>query len=273
MRSDDKDEAPATLTVCGATDVGLCRDQNEDTFVIAKLLTDGVSKPCVDTKLSVSDGLLLVVCDGMGGAAAGEVAARIAAESVRKTLVEAGPSVARGAADSLTAAVTVANQSILDEVQVHPEERGMGTTCTAAVVIDGKVVVAQIGDSRAYLLHDGALHVLTRDQSLANALLDRGALRPEQVQNFPHRNVLSQALGNEKGVHPVLSEHQLQTGDKILLCSDGLHGSVTDDDIRDTLAMARDLNSTAKALVGRALAAGGPDNITVVVASYEEGAA
>jgi protein phosphatase len=264
-----RDGAGSTLRICGATNVGLHRRQNEDTFVIADLSSGDLDSPCNEIALSLSNaGFLLMVCDGMGGAAAGEVAARIAASSIRQNLLDGGQAVADHPGESLETAVAVANRAILDEADQRPEERGMGTTCTAAIVTPGALTVAQVGDSRAYLLRDGRLQPLTTDQSLAAELVAAGVLNAEEARNFPHRSVLRQALGSKGLVQPVISEYSLVPGDRLLLCSDGLHDPVPDSEIRDALSRAADLTGAAQTLVDRALAAGGPDNITVVVADY-----
>jgi protein phosphatase len=202
----------------------------------------------------------------MGGAAAGEVAARLAAESIKHVLVAAGPAVSAHPTESLECAVDDANRAILNEAQAHPEERGMGTTCTAAIVLPDRLCISQVGDSRAYLLRGGTLQALTRDQSLATQLVDSGALQPDQASTFPYRHVLVQALGTRSTISPVTTETPLQTGDRILLCSDGLHGPVGEDGIAAILAAVRDVDQATHQLIEAALAAGGPDNVTVVVA-------
>lgn len=261
--------ARPALRVCGATDIGLERKQNQDTFVIADLSSGEVSRPCAEIGVALPDsGYLLLVCDGMGGAAAGEVAAHIAATSIRQRLVDAGGAVSADPGEALGDAVAVANRAIFHEAQIRPKQRGMGTTCTAAIVLPGSLTVAQVGDSRAYLLRDGKLRSLTKDQSLAVQLLDAGVLTPDQARSFPRRHVLLQALGPKTAVEPVISEYKLSPGDLVLLCSDGLHGPVSEGDIEAALNAAGDLTETTKALVDSALAAGGPDNVTVVVAEY-----
>jgi protein phosphatase len=256
-----------TITVCGLTDVGRHRAQNQDTFVIADLASGKVSRPCASTDVSVSrPGMLALVCDGMGGQPAGDVAARVAATAIVDELEGAGPAVVEQPASALKSAVAGANGAILDEVKAHPEEKGMGTTCTAAVFAPDHLAVAQVGDSRAYLLRDGQLELLTRDQTLASQLVDTGALAPEQVEHFPYRHVLSQALGTTAPLEPVITNVPLKEGDRVLLCSDGLHGPVPDDAITAILTVSGDTAEAARALIAAALAAGGPDNVTVVVA-------
>jgi protein phosphatase len=236
--------------------------------VSADLSSGQMSSPCAEVGLSLPDnGYLLLVCDGMGGAAAGEVAARIAAGTIKQTLVASGDDVPAHPVEALEDAVAVANRKILDEARDRPQRRGMGTTCTAAILLPGTLTVAQVGDSRAYLLRDNKLWALTQDQSLATQLMNEGVLTPEQVRAHPQRHVLMQALGT-KTVEPVIAQYDLSPGDRVLLCSDGLHGSISDGDIRAALIVPGDLTSTTKLLVDRALAAGGDDNVTVVVAEY-----
>jgi protein phosphatase len=258
--------APA-VAVCGATDIGLVRPQNEDTFMIVDLASGQLSSPCIGTDFSVSSsGVLLLVCDGMGGHAAGEIAARVAAQAIKECLVSEGPTMTEHPVESLKHAVMGANQAVLDEAKAKPEERGMGTTCTAAIVLPNRLVVGQVGDSRAYLFRDGELHALTRDQSLVSQMMDQGLLDAEQARRSPYRNVLLQALGGHTRLDPVVTEVDVRAGDRLLLCSDGLHGPVTDTRIAELVGATRDLTAAARALIAEALGAGGPDNVTVVVA-------
>src|SRR6185437_1643576 len=198
---------------------------NQDAFVIADLASGDLSNPCSRTEIPLSrEGILLLVCDGMGGAAAGDLAARIAAEAIKHRLVGSGRATADHPDRSLTSAICSANGAVLAEAQARPETRGMGTTCTAAIVLPDRLFVAQVGDSRAYLLRDGCLELLTRDQTIAHQLLESGILRPEDVGTFIHRHVLMQAVGTRSTIEPIISESRLRPGDRILLCSDGLHG-------------------------------------------------
>jgi PPM family protein phosphatase len=258
------------LMVCGASDVGLAREHNEDAFVIADLRSGEITSPCVRTDVSVSrDGFLLLVCDGMGGAAAGEVAARIAAESIKRKLVGDGARVAEHPSESLGAAVAVANAAVLEEARAHPRQKGMGTTCTAAIVLPESLIVAHVGDSRAYLQRGARLETLTRDQSVVSQLLEAGVLRPDQAAHHPLRHVLLQAVGTRSAVEPVFTEVSLRPGDRILICSDGLHGCVAHEQIAAVLRDAPDVAQATKMLIQVALRAGAPDNVTVVVADCE----
>ena len=258
------------LAICGATDVGAARASNQDAFVIADLRSGDLSNPCSRKEIPLSgEGILLLVCDGMGGAAAGDLAARIASEVIKQQLVGAGPAVVKHPDASLKSAVCGANGAILAQAQAHPETRGMGTTCTAAIVLPDRLFVAQVGDSRAYLLRDGHLQLLTRDQTMAEELVDSGVLRPEEVSTFAYSHVLLQAVGTRSTIEPVTSEARLRRGDRVLLCSDGLHGPVPAPDIARILGSTADINGVAHGLIQAALAAGGPDNVTVVVADCE----
>ena len=255
------------LAICGATDIGASRSSNQDTFVIADLRSGDLSNPCARTDIPLSrQGILLLVCDGMGGAAAGDLAARIAADSIKHQLVGAGPAVVNHPDQSLENAVRGANGDVLAEANAHPEVRGMGTTCTAAIVRPDELFIAQVGDSRAYLSRDGHLQLLTRDQTMADQMVEIGALRPEDVSTYVHRNVLLQAVGTQSTIEPIISEVRLRRGDRILVCSDGLHGSVADREIAGILGHTPDINACTRALIEAALAAGSPDNVTVVVA-------
>jgi PPM family protein phosphatase len=268
--SGDKGRAPR-VTVCGATDIGLVRPKNEDTFMIADLTSGQLSSPCIGTDLSVSSsGVLLLVCDGMGGHAAGEIASRVAANAIKEVLVSEGPTVKQHPVESMKHAVMDANQAVLAEARSNPAEQGMGTTCTAAIVLPTRLVIGQVGDSRAYLLRDGKLRALTRDQSLASQLQDMGLLDSEQARLSPYRNVLLQALGGKTPLEPVILEIEIQAGDRLILCSDGLHGSVSDERIAGIVATAPDLTAAAQALIKEALGAGGPDNVTVLVAECSQ---
>lgn len=270
--SENADLPDHHLAICGATDVGACRANNQDTFVIADLRSGDLSNPCSRTEIPLSrQGILLLICDGMGGAAAGDLAARIAAQAIKHQLVGAGSVLTKHPDMSLKSAVLGANGAVLAEAKAHPETRGMGTTCTAAIVLPDRLLIAQVGDSRAYLMREGGLTLLTRDQTMADDLIRQGLLPPEQaIYAFGH--ILSQAVGTGSKIEPIISEISFRRGDRLLLCSDGLHGPVPDEHIASVLAGAADINAAADQLIQAALAAGGPDNVTVVVADCEPAA-
>jgi serine/threonine protein phosphatase PrpC len=259
------------IEVFGKTDVGLIRDHNEDNFLVADL-GGGLRRTELERPETVKlgdQGALLLVCDGMGGAAAGEVASRMAVDSIFEVLAQAGPNPRDGFARQLRRAIEVANDRIFQQSRDNQNERGMGTTCTAAALVDETLVVAQIGDSRCYVLRNEALGQVTKDQSLAWQLIEAGAMTPEEAKAFEHANIILQALGVQDRVEVVLSQVPLRRGDLVLLCSDGLHGPVGDDEIQEVMRSEPDLQKAADALLQKALERDGPDNITVVLARFQ----
>lgn len=208
---------------------------------------------------------LLVVADGMGGHAAGEVASAVTVEALAG-LDGPGPTPDDMDRDeALTAAITQANQRIRDLVDADPRRSGMGTTVTAMLWTGDGFSLAHIGDSRAYLLRDGELTQLTRDHTYVQALIDEGRIAEEERESHPARSLLLQALGGDD-VAPDLTEVGVADGDRVMLCSDGLSGVVERTVIADVLTQETDPQTAADRLVELAVAGGGPDNITCVVA-------
>jgi serine/threonine protein phosphatase PrpC len=222
-----------------ASDRGLVRPANEDSF----FLRQG----------------LYAVCDGMGGARGGEVASQMACLG----LLALNP--ASAGQQDLRAAIANTNQAIVHRSVAEEHLLGMGTTLTTVLVRDGRLTLAHVGDSRAYLFHDGELAQLTEDHSWVGEMVRRGELTPAQAAIHPHRSVITRALGTEGDIDPDLSEIPVAEGDRILLCSDGLTGMVPDSDISELLAGNGDPQEVAELLVKAALAGGGEDNVTVVV--------
>jgi protein phosphatase len=271
-------EPGISIKLAGRSDVGLIREHNEDSFIVVRL-DDGTRdhqalvEHCLGKK-----GTLLVVCDGMGGAAAGEVASGMAIESLAGTMVE-GQMVAapEGVVDDerqalarrLRGAAREANAKIFKEARENLARSGMGTTMTAVQLWNGNALVAQVGDSRCYVWRQGAFTQVTRDQSLVNQLLETGQITVEQAKFFEHSNVILQALGVQEDVEVQLSKVELRRGDRMLLCSDGLVGVVSDEEIGAVLGSIDDPGEAARILIEMANGAGGPDNITVIVAHVE----
>jgi PPM family protein phosphatase len=259
------------IEVFGKTDVGLIREHNEDNFLVADVtnavrVADG-REPF--TFQLGERGALLLVCDGMGGAAAGEVASQMAADAIYEVLVAAEPQPRDGFARLVRRAVELANERIFIQSRDNQSERGMGTTCTVAGLVDDTLVVAQIGDSRCYVLRDGKLAQVTKDQSLAWQLIEAGAMTLEEAKAFEHANIILQALGVQERVEVVLSQVPLRKGDVTLLCSDGLHGPVTDEEILAVLIAEPNLQRAGEGLIQKALDRDGPDNITVALARFD----
>ena len=199
------------------------------------------------------------MADGMGGALAGEVAAQVAVEAVAALAAPV-------TADDVRQALQEANRVIRRMAAEDPDKAGMGTTLTTALLAGDRLDVVHVGDSRAYLWRDGELRQLTEDHSVVAELVRRGSLSAEDAEHHPHRNVITRALGAEPDVVADTVSEALRDGDVVLLCSDGLSSYVPERDIAATLAAAGSLGEAAEALVERANAAGGTDNVTVVLA-------
>jgi protein phosphatase len=208
---------------------------------------------------------VFVVADGMGGAQAGEVASRIAIEAFEQGLPDSGSPEER-----LATRVREANERIYELSRAEHERAGMGTTLTAAYLGDRDVAIAHVGDSRAYLFREGKLMRLTRDHSLVGELVRQGKLTEEQAEEHPQRSIITRALGPEATVEVDTWSYPVRSGDVLLLCSDGLTSMITEEKITEVLAGARSLEDGAERLIAEANAAGGRDNITVVLSRFEE---
>jgi protein phosphatase len=267
------------LDYAAITHPGKVRKNNEDAYLLSALdgdepIINGPAQP-----LLVGDsGLLVAVADGMGGAAAGEVASREGLAAVSLFLFghwgRLAPSRAGEAVllQALETAVERASDAVLRYSDDDRTARGMGSTLTAAVIWNGCAYLAQIGDSRAYLLRQGMLHQITVDQTLVNDLVAAGTLTREQARTHPQRNMITQALGSPQPLRVVLSRLTLRRGDQLLCCSDGLHGEVADPVIRDLLNQGQSPRDSLERLVEEALAHGGRDNITgVLLALHDPG--
>jgi PPM family protein phosphatase len=260
-----------SIEVFGKTDVGLVREHNEDNFLIADV-TGGVrtAEPRTPFTFKLGEkGAALLVCDGMGGAAAGEVASQMAVDSIYDALASSEPQQRDAFARLLRRAVQIANERIFIQSRDNQSERGMGTTCSVAALVDETLVIAQIGDSRCYVLRDGKLAQVTKDQSLAWQLIEAGAMTADEAKAFEHANIILQALGVQERVEVVLSQVLLRKGDVALLCSDGLHGPVADEEILAILISEPNLQKAGEALIQKALDRDGPDNITVVLGRFD----
>ncbi|WP_218920279.1 Stp1/IreP family PP2C-type Ser/Thr phosphatase [Chondromyces crocatus] len=251
--------------------MGQVREHNEDNFIVADLTkgTRGLME-AERTQLVGERGALFGVCDGMGGAAAGEVASQLAVDIIYQRML-AGPEPADHdeLAARLVLAIEAAGLRIFSEAKLDRTRRGMGTTSTVAALLDDHLFVGQVGDSRAYILRGDRLVQVTRDQSLVNQLIEAGQLTEEEAETFEHNNIILQALGTAESVQVDLTCVVLKHGDVLLLCSDGLSGMVRNDEIREILRTIEEPLEACRVLTERANQAGGHDNITVVVARFE----
>jgi protein phosphatase len=214
-----------------------------------------------------------MVADGMGGAAAGEVASSMAAQQIFDHLAQVWSHDPDNSAEQfalrMREAVEHANTQIHGYATDHPEVRGMGTTLTAAGVYEGQLFLAQVGDSRAYLIRGGNAFQLTKDQSFTQRLIDAGELTEEEAETNARRNIILQALGPDPRVKVVLSVQRLNRGDVLVVCSDGLTGLVRKGEIAAVVAGEGNLTQVCDSLIALANERGGPDNITVVAARFD----
>lgn len=238
-------EAALSFTVCAGSDVGRVRTGNEDSFYAGETV--------------------IAVADGMGGHAGGEIASSRALGPIERLEGRTYPS-AEGASSALAEAIAEANNLVLDHGEANPELSGMGTTLTAAMVREGRLHVAHVGDSRAYLLRGGELTQLTSDHTLVEQMVRDGQISRDEAAVHPHRSVLTRAIGVERAIEvDTLAPLPLQPGDQVLLCSDGLTGPLSEDELVRALSEHSDGDAAVRTLIDAANAAGGPDNITVVL--------
>lgn len=238
------------LRAGASTDVGLVRQRNEDAYV--------------------ADYPLFAVADGLGGHLGGEVASRVAVDTLTEAAKGDGPD--EGIPDRLRSAIQRANAEVSERASKDQRLTGMGTTITAVIAGHDRVFLGHVGDSRAYLLRDGELRALTEDHSLVQRMVREGRLTPEQAEIHPQRSVLTRALGIDDDLEVDQATVEVTAGDRLLLCSDGLTSMVADELIRKILAGHDDPQAASQALVEAANGAGGQDNITTVVLDVQEAA-
>lgn len=242
-----------TLEAAGCTDTGAVRSNNEDAF-----------RCCPEENV-------FVVCDGMGGMAAGEVASRMAADAVVRELCRDGACCLGTESEveqRMTRAIAGANYEIFERAQREPECFGMGTTLVLACVTPGVAHVAHVGDSRCYLWRRGRLEQVTQDHSLVGEQVRLGRMSVEEAERSPYRHVITRAVGTEPEVVADYQRLPMEQGDVLLLCTDGLTRELHDADIAEVVAEAEDggdLDAACRELIERANAAGGRDNVTCVL--------
>jgi protein phosphatase len=281
---DDTDTQPrspartARLDFGAVTDKGKVRSSNEDHYLIGRCgraiepLHTNLPDECLPGRLEQS-GYGLIVADGMGGAAAGEVASRMAISTLLKLILEVPDWILHFDAQSEKEAMHRADsyyrqvhEALAEHAVSDAKLAGMGTTMTLATVIGADGIVAHVGDSRAYLFREGELHQLTRDQTQAQLLLDTGVITEEEFAKHRYRHVLLQAIGGRGELVDVeIQRMRFRDGDQLMLCSDGLTDMVGDEAIAGVLARETTAQSACDALLRLAMEAGGKDNITVVL--------
>jgi protein phosphatase len=274
--------ATVRADLAGLSDVGRVRPNNEDHFLVVRFdralqtlltnLPEGLIPPRAEEV-----GYGMVVADGMGGMAAGEVASRLAirtlvdlALSTPDWVLKKGTPEIERVMQRMAERYRRVDEALRDEAQADPDLSGMGTTMTLACSIGSDLVLAHVGDSRAYLMRDGELHLLTRDHTLVQELVDRGVVRPENASTHPFRHVLTRYLGGGKGnlITEEVQRVSLADGDQLLLCTDGLTDMVDAAAVKTVLRSSASADDACQALVDLALQQGGRDNVTVVLARY-----
>ncbi len=236
----------------GLTDIGNVREVNQDTYRI-QCRDDGTAG-------------VFLVCDGMGGANAGEVASTMAAEALLNALSDSWQR--GGSREGLRQAYAAANETVFDAAQSNEDYAGMGTTMVTAVCAGDRALIANVGDSRAYFLDENGLRQITEDHSLVGELMKRGDLTPYQASRHPSRNVITRAIGADASVRCDVFEETLQPGQFLLLCSDGLTREVTEPEIYYEIFQAEHPETACRRLVDLAKNRGGRDNITLLLIMF-----
>jgi protein phosphatase len=262
------------------SDVGRVRRGNEDNFLVLELskqqtwtATDGSDTHEELGQFQLGDkGLVLVVSDGMGGALAGDVASRMAVDSVREMILggdqKNGCSHDTPLVDCLRNATVYANLAIHHKSQEDSRCAGMGATFTGAAIHGDLLDLVQVGDSRGYIIRKDQIRLATKDQSLVQQLVDVGQISEAEAETHMFRNVILQALGAQGDITPVTGRIKLRRGDTLLLCSDGLSGKLRSQDIQNIVASNEDLAKACDELIAEANNRGGEDNITVILARF-----
>ena len=239
------------LLAAGATDVGLWRTNNEDAYLV------------------MPEAGLFALSDGMGGAAAGEIASGYFIETAQAILSNSISASEEIIHELIQKVFRCSNHRILEHIAQHPEDEGMGCTGDLLVFSENKYIVGHMGDSRVYLLRDGSLQQLTKDHSLVQLQVDRGMLTPEEARHHPRKNVILRAIGADPSDSCDILSGLALNHDIFLLCSDGLTDMADDSTIQDILASAGSIQCKTKSLINAAISAGGRDNVTVVLCEVE----
>lgn len=274
----------ARIECCGVTHVGQVRETNQDHFLIADLhkqmQVQSSSVPFDPPQLLGQPmGKLFMVADGMGGMNAGEVASELATKSTADFLLNSmhwlfhptEPEMENFVED-LKDAACFSHTIVRDDSDVVPQHRGMGTTLTVAYLVWPLLHVLHVGDSRCYISRQGQLQLLTRDQTLAQHLMDRGDLDEEQMRGSPFQHVLMSAIGAEGQPEAVVYRQRLEPGDRLLLCTDGVNNHLSDAEIGELINADKDVTEICDQIVALANERGGNDNITVVLARFDTAA-
>ena len=247
-----KEQTMIILEIVGLTDMGLRRSNNEDAFIV------------------LQDKWVTAVADGMGGAAAGEVASKIFVTVVRESFADAAVSSEEAAYQLVQQVFSAANERIIEHVANFPADAGMGCTAELLTFVDGRYIIGHVGDSRIYLFRNGDLRQLTRDHSLVQMHLDGGMITAEEARVHPKKNIVLRVVGMEQDFSLDILRGNSFAGDLFLLCSDGLSDMIDDNAILAILSSSYSLEQKASNLIESAKEAGGKDNITVVLCQVKQ---
>lgn len=232
-----------------SSNIGAKRNVNQDSYLAANIEKDGEVY------------YIFAVADGLGGHRSGEVASKLAIDKIKEKVMEIDDYTDYAQANAF---VNQINREIIREGVLDPEQLGMATTLTMAIVHGNHMVIYHVGDSRAYRITGSGIERLTKDHSLVQALIDRGRITPDEAKTHPQKNIITRALGTDESIKTDLFEYKLYPGDEILLCSDGLYNMVPEDEIQK-LVMENTMAEATRKLVNLANHNGGTDNITVIV--------
>ena len=242
------------MIISALTDIGNHRESNQDTY---------------DCGIFETGDSWVVVCDGMGGVSGGQIASELCVEKVSSAIKRGyreNLSV-KAAQNLLLSAIAASNSIVHNKAQEEPQYHGMGTTIVAAIIIKNIVVIAHVGDSRAYILSDKTVKQITKDHSLVQLMIDNGKITADEAKNHPDKNIITRAVGVVNFVDVEFDVCDVNSGEKLLVCTDGLSGSVSDEEMINIINEYSD--SSAEKLVEKALENGSRDNITVVVMSAQ----
>ncbi|MCS6884050.1 MAG: protein phosphatase 2C domain-containing protein [Acidobacteriota bacterium] len=263
------EKAPFVLTsIYARSDKGSVRENNEDNFIVADILTGkSYSAPQSIERSLERNLLLLAVSDGMGGASAGEIASAVTVYSLKAELIRL--SAVGNSVDRLTEAVKQVNNVVLRLGESCQELKGMGATLTAVLIEGARAYIAEVGDSRAYIIRQGRIKQVTVDQSLYAMLAETEGYKGKQMPAATSKNVLLQSLGGQPSVQVALSTVELRAGDHLLLCSDGLSNKLENDEIRKLVERSPNLEAACRTMIDVAKRRGGEDNVTVILARFD----
>ncbi len=257
------------ISVFAKTNVGKVRKGNEDSFLVVDTTSEHSDSLPEVRKLSFTeDNNVLMVADGMGGPAAGEIASLLAVNTVLKEMKSKKASNESSFVPRLVDLLQRTNGIIFERANDHPDMRGMGTTATLAAIFNNKLFLGQVGDSRAYIIRNNGITQVTKDQSFVNQLIDSGVITEKEAENHPQKNIILQALGTQPSITVAVTSVELCRDDYLLLCSDGLSGLVKKEEMKTIVQSSDDLPLACKGLIDLTNKRGGHDNITLILAHF-----